>query len=75
MPYIVRFMITNFILGIMVGWGFAAMLLWHDAFGLMTMVMGSSDAWILVAMIATSVGGLFGVAFTATALEFLAAES
>ena len=75
MPHVVRFILTSFIIGFLMGWSFAAVLFWYDAFGLATLIAGSPEKWILGLMVAVSVGGLFGVAVTATGLAFLAAET
>ena len=71
MPKIVRFMLINFATGVVLGWAFAGVLLWHDAFGLGELIRQSPDRWVVAAMLLVSVGGTFGICFTATRLEFL----
>jgi hypothetical protein len=71
MPGIFRFMLINFATGAALGWAFAGVLFWYDAFGLSGLILHSPDRWLIAAMLLVSVGGTFGVCFTATRLEFL----
>jgi hypothetical protein len=53
------------------GWAFAGILFWCNALGLGELIQQSADRWVIAAMVLVSVGGTFGVCFTATRLELL----
>jgi hypothetical protein len=71
MPSIVRFMLISFATGAALGWAFAGVLFWYDAHGLAELIRNSPHRWVIAAMLLASVGGMVGICFTATGLDFL----
>lgn len=64
LPILIRFLILNALIGVAIGWGLVAGLLWLDAGGLGTLVLRSDSPILAVAVL----GVFFSITFGSVAM-------
>lgn len=71
MPKLIRFVITNSIIGIVIGWLIAAAMVYFNISHLGDLMLNTNHKIAAIAILGMSFGTTFGFAFLATAVYLL----
>ena len=68
MPKLIRFVVINSAIGILIGWGVAALLIWNNIGGLGNLYANASNKLAVIALMGMSFGVTFGFGYLSTAV-------
>ncbi len=71
MPKLIRFVIINSVIGVLIGWGVAFLLIWMNVGGLGNLYANASNKFAVLALMGMSFGVTFGFGYLSTAVMLM----